>query len=233
MYEVVRDAAVEEARQSALAARAKDHQVHLAGKTNELSARIDKAILRPSGVLGFGLVLTIGDRVDPTLGRLHGRDHGHDLRDRAVLVGEALCYIDRPLALRGAVEAHADSLDPAWRSELPARLDALAAAWRDAAAWEGVTTVGGASLPAAAMGGIALNEVLVHGWDLAVATGQDYRPDPAAVEACLQLVIGLNQPGNEELRNGQFGPVVPVPAAAPALDRRLGLAGRSPGWPAR
>jgi uncharacterized protein (TIGR03086 family) len=83
------------------------------------------------------------------------------------------------------------------------------------------------------MGGVALNEVLLHGWDLAVATGQEYRPDPASVEACLALVTGMNQPGNEELHNGQFGPVVPVPASAPALDRLLGLAGRSPSWPSR
>src|SRR3954467_3887049 len=46
--------------------------------------------------------------------------------------------------LDGGARASADALEPDWRSELPARLDALAAAWRDAAAWEGVTTVGGA-----------------------------------------------------------------------------------------
>src|SRR3954447_16846447 len=130
--------------------------------------------------------------------------------------------------LSDGAQASADSLDPDWRSELPARLDALAAAWRHPTAWEGMASVGGAELPAPAMGNIALNEVLIHGWDLAVATGQDYRPDPGAVDACLQLVIGMNQPGNEELRNGQFGPVVPVPSDAPALDRLLGLTGRSP-----
>jgi uncharacterized protein (TIGR03086 family) len=135
--------------------------------------------------------------------------------------------------LSGGPSASADGLDPSWRSELPSRLDALAAAWRHPTAWEGVATVGGASLPASAMGGVAMNEVLIHGWDLAAATGQEYRPDPAAVEACLQLVTGMNQPGNEELRNGQFGPVVPVPADAPSLDRLLGLTGRSPSWPSR
>ena len=134
--------------------------------------------------------------------------------------------------LDGGARASAEELDPEWRSLLPKQLSALAAAWRRPAAWEGVTTVGGASLPAPAMGGIALNEVLLHGWDLAAATGQEYRPDPAAVAACLELVIGLNQPGNEELRNGQFGPVVPVPADAPALDRLLGLTGRDPRWAA-
>src|SRR5919199_1910624 len=72
--------------------------------------------------------------------------------------------------LDGGPQASADKLDPDWRSTLPERLDALAAAWRDPEAWRGMASVGGAELPAPAMGGIALNEVLVHGWDLAVAT---------------------------------------------------------------
>jgi uncharacterized protein (TIGR03086 family) len=134
----------------------------------------------------------------------------------------------RPLS--GGPQASASDLDPAWRTALPNRLDELAAAWQDPAAWEGFAEVGGAQLPAPAMGGIALNEVLMHGWDLAVATGQTYQPDPTAVQACLELVTGMNQPGNEELRNGQFGPVVPVPDDAPEFDRLLGLTGRDPAW---
>ena len=148
------------------------------------------------------------------------------------LVGLALAFRmgaeKRPLD--GGPRASAENLAPSWRSVLPERLDALAAAWRHPTAWEGFAEVGGAKLPAAAMGGIALNEVLVHGWDLAVATGQEYRPDPAAVQACLALVTSLNEPGNEELRNGQFGPVVPVPDSAPPFDRVLGLTGRDPAW---
>jgi uncharacterized protein (TIGR03086 family) len=134
--------------------------------------------------------------------------------------------------LSGGQQASADQLVPDWRTVLPAQLEALAAAWRDPAAWEGFTEVGGARLPAQAMGGVALNEVLVHGWDLAVATGQEYRVDPASAQACLELVTVMNQPGNEELRDGQFGPVVPVPGDAPVLDRLLGLTGRDPGWSA-
>src|SRR3954468_15005871 len=36
-----------------------------------------------------------------------------------------------------APRSSADHLDPAWRERLPEQLDALAAAWRDPAAWEG------------------------------------------------------------------------------------------------
>jgi uncharacterized protein (TIGR03086 family) len=84
-------------------------------------------------------------------------------------------------------------------------------------------------MPAAAMGVIALNEVLVHGWDLAVATGQRYEVDPAAAQRCLQFARELAA-GAPEVRNGMFGPEVPVPEDADSFDRLLGQTGRDPGW---
>jgi uncharacterized protein (TIGR03086 family) len=130
----------------------------------------------------------------------------------------------------GAPRAAADQLPADWRERLPRQLAELAEAWREPGAWEGTATVAGAELPAVVMGVVAADEVLVHGWDLAVATGQDYRADPDVAAAVLHQVRMLNQPGMEELRNGQFGPVVPVPEGAPVLDRVLGLTGRSPSW---
>jgi uncharacterized protein (TIGR03086 family) len=124
----------------------------------------------------------------------------------------------------------ADQLAVDWRTRLPRQLAELAEAWRDPAAWDGETEVGGARLPGMVMGVIAADEVLVHGWDLAVATGQDYRADPGVAAAVLHQVTMLTRPGMEELRNGQFGPVVPVPDDGPVLDRILGLTGRDPGW---
>ena len=123
-----------------------------------------------------------------------------------------------------------DLLAADWRARLPRQLAELAEAWRDPAAWDGEAEVGGARLPAMIMGVIAADEVLVHGWDLAVATGRDYRAAPGVAAAVLHQVTMLAKPGMEELRNGQFGPIVPLPDDAPELDRILGLTGRDPGW---
>ncbi|WP_456598692.1 TIGR03086 family metal-binding protein [Blastococcus sp. SYSU DS0616] len=130
----------------------------------------------------------------------------------------------------GGPKADAADLAPDWRTLLPARLEALAAAWRRPGARDGEAEVAGVRMPAAAMALVALDEVLVHGWDLAVATGQPYRPNPAAVEACLEFVGDRSDPTDEP--DGLFGPVVPVPDDAPALDRLLGRTGRDPRWTA-
>ena len=96
-----------------------------------------------------------------------------------------------------------------WREQLPERVGELATAWREPAAWEGETTVGGVTLPAAMHGGFANNELVIHGWDLAVATGQPY--DVAADEPRRVLAAGGRHP------RGSRGPRRPVrpPGAHP------------------
>ena len=118
-----------------------------------------------------------------------------------------------------------------WRERLPQQLDALVAAWQLPSAWEGFTEVGGVRMPAAAMGVVGANEVLVHGWDLAVATRQPYDVDPVVAQACLEFVEGFAV-GAPEARDAIYKPVVPVPADAPVFDRLLGQTGRDPGWSA-
>lgn len=122
----------------------------------------------------------------------------------------------------------AGNLDPEWRTVLPRRLDELVAAWRDPAAWEGTTQVGGARMPAEQMGVVALGELVLHGWDLARATGQPFTCDPASTAVILALAGASVEAG--AARDGLFGPPVPVPDDAPDLDRALGFAGRDPAW---
>ncbi|WP_405775587.1 TIGR03086 family metal-binding protein [Streptomyces sp. NBC_00859] len=113
-----------------------------------------------------------------------------------------------------------------WRTELPRLLDGLISAWRSPAAWEGDTRAGGFTLPAGVAGRVALNELVIHGWDLARATGRRYSPDPASLGVSYALLGQADSPA----RAPAFGPAVGVPQDAPFLDRVIGLSGRSPEW---
>ncbi len=122
------------------------------------------------------------------------------------------------------------SLEDGWREQLPGRLLAMATAWHALQAWEGLTKVGGGTMPAMIAGQAGLNELVIHGWDLARATGQPYRLDEASAQAAagfLALASASAEPGHR----GPFGPAIEVPPDAPALDRAVGLSGRDPNWP--
>jgi uncharacterized protein (TIGR03086 family) len=119
-------------------------------------------------------------------------------------------------------------LSPTWRAEIPAALDRLAAAWTDPTAYDGLTMAGPIEMPASIAALVALDEVVVHGWDLASATGQPYAPDESVVLACLGFASSFEPP--PEAGAGPFGPPVPVPDSAPALARLAGATGRDPRW---
>jgi uncharacterized protein (TIGR03086 family) len=112
----------------------------------------------------------------------------------------------------------------------PADLDlaGLARAWSDPAAWAGVTRLGGPmELPAAMIGGMVQAELVVHGWDLARATGQHPEWPGALLRAIHDEVAKTAAQGREM---GAYGPAVAVPDDAPVLDRILGMTGRDPNW---
>jgi uncharacterized protein (TIGR03086 family) len=124
----------------------------------------------------------------------------------------------------------ASRLEEQWRERIPLRLMAMARAWADPAAWQGKTAAGGLALPGQIAGLIALNEVMVHGWDIARATGQPYTVDPELAERCIQAMgpqPGEERPAGEDVA---FGRPVPVSADADAVDRLVGVMGRDPGW---
>lgn len=124
----------------------------------------------------------------------------------------------------------AEHLDPDWREVLPQRLTALVQAWRAPQAWQGMAEAGGAKLPAEVMGVVALDELVLHGWDLARATNQPFTCDPASTAAVLEFTSASAKPEHAATREGLFGPVVDVPEDAPDFDRALGFAGRDPRW---
>ncbi|MGP4056301.1 TIGR03086 family metal-binding protein [Mycobacterium sp. 4D054] len=118
--------------------------------------------------------------------------------------------------------------DDDWRELYPARLAALAEAWRDPAAWQGTSRAGGVDFPAEVGGMIALGEVVVHGWDVAASAGLPYAVEDRVLEVLLPHVAAFA----EEPVEGLFAAPVPVSEEAPLLDRVLGLTGRDPSWTA-
>jgi uncharacterized protein (TIGR03086 family) len=129
----------------------------------------------------------------------------------------------------GRAPGDAKSLGDDWRTRIPRDLSALAEAWREPAAWTGMTMAGGIDLPGELAGIIVLDELVVHGWDVARASGQDFDQDRDSVEAVYGFVKQFSSAG-EEAREGMFGPEVAVADDAPLLDRLLGLTGRDPTW---
>jgi uncharacterized protein (TIGR03086 family) len=121
---------------------------------------------------------------------------------------------------------NAANLEREWRDRIVRDLGALAAAWTRPSAWEGTTTAGGMELSASVAGVVALDELVVHGWDLAVSTRQPYGATDAEIAAATELIAAFPAPRDGRL----FGPVVSIADDAPSLDRLIGLAGRDPSW---
>ena len=71
-----------------------------------------------------------------------------------------------------------------------------------------------------------LDELVIHGWDLAKAIDQPAGYDGPGLDEVLQMTTQFRGGGDE----GLFGPEVAVPPDAPTFDRILGVTGRDPNW---
>lgn len=112
-----------------------------------------------------------------------------------------------------------------YAGDFPERAERTLAAWSRPDAWEGTSPAMG--LPMTALAHMYLVDLVVHGWDLARATGQEYEPDLGAVSRALRFTEQMVETGRQ---HGIFGPPVPVPDEAPVFDRLLGVIGRNPAW---
>ncbi|MGL5816132.1 MAG: TIGR03086 family metal-binding protein [Phycicoccus sp.] len=189
--------------------------------------------LRPATTRVAGLVRGIreGHLTGPT--PMHGTDVTgllHHLLGLSVAFRDAAEKVEGPTTQTPPAPV-GGPLPDAWRDELAARLGQLGEAWTVPAAWSGMTMVGGVALPGEVCGLAALDEVLLHGWDLAVATAQPYAPGDEEAAAVLPIVTPAGDPERAAAeRQGVFAAPVEVPAGATAFDRVLGLSGRDPAW---
>ena len=116
---------------------------------------------------------------------------------------------------------------PGYAQAYAAQLDRAVAAWSDPAAWTRELNVMGSPTPSDKVGALLLAEMVLHGWDIARATGQDYHCDGPVLAAAAQVVDD-----NAELFRQYQGFAAPValPAGASAFDRLLAASGRDPAW---
>jgi uncharacterized protein (TIGR03086 family) len=120
-----------------------------------------------------------------------------------------------------------------WRSRIPRDLARLAEAWQKPGAWTGMTRVGGGEAPAEMAGLSLADELVVHGWDVARATGQPYHAEPEVVAAAHAFLGQFASPDAPAGPDVAFGPARVLPGSAPLLDRVVALAGRDPAWAPR
>lgn len=118
-----------------------------------------------------------------------------------------------------------------WRTEFAAAVRKVADEWRAADAWEGMTKVGPFDFPGAVAGNIAHNELVVHCWDLARATGQDLVLPTETVRTAWEWNVALEaDDAAREARTTMFAPPVAVAEDAPLMDKVAAVTGRDPRW---
>ena len=141
------------------------------------------------------------------------------------LAGQGFTAIARRTTADAPAGPFGSGRGPSWRDDLAVVLATLAEAWGDPAAWEGSTDTG-VDLPNATWGRAALTEVVVHGWDVARATGRPLDiPEPTLRATLDHVTVFVPAAPVPEL----WGEPTTLPDSAPLIDRVAAATGRGPG----
>jgi len=204
--------------------------------------------LDPRAVFGraFATARTVLDGIGPDQFDLPTPCTEYDVR---TLAGHLLAVAQRvrnvgrgesPFSVPEVVEGVADD---GWVEAWDRTGDEVTAAWADDATLDRMIELPWATLPGSATLIMWSNELSVHSWDLATATGQSPDWDPAVLELALAAMqVGLPAEGRaesfEEARKHMpegmedftppFASAVDVPDDAPLIDRLVAWNGRDP-----
>ncbi|MFI2372640.1 TIGR03086 family metal-binding protein [Streptomyces sp. NPDC018833] len=156
--------------------------------------------------------------------------------DVAALVNHLVLYTSHGLEHRARRKQLPEDLtgrdftaDGDWARGYAEQLDRALSAWSDPAVWAGEVDLGFATMPAGEIASLITKELAVHGWDLARATGQEYRIS-AAAGAFVLAVVDTHAEVYRQY-DGFAAPVAARPSAT-AFERALAAAGRDPRWSA-
>ena len=117
--------------------------------------------------------------------------------------------------------------EPGFAATYAAQIDKAVAAWSDPAAWARDLNVMGSPTPAADIAALLVAEMVLHGWDIARASGQRYSGPDAVITA---TAAAVDASAGMFRQYGGFAAPVPLAGAASALDRVLAASGRDPLW---
>ncbi|WP_280267219.1 TIGR03086 family metal-binding protein [Nocardia wallacei] len=111
--------------------------------------------------------------------------------------------------------------------KVAARVWELGEAWAEPTAWEGTGGSADLQLPNEQWGKIALTELVVHGWDIAVALDRTFWMPEETLRSCLDHVAVFipNAP-----IPALWAPAVETPDDAPLIHRIVAITGRDPHW---
>jgi uncharacterized protein (TIGR03086 family) len=117
--------------------------------------------------------------------------------------------------------------DPGFGEDYAKQIGKAVDAWSAPEAWTGTRDMMGSATPAADIGAMLIMEMALHGWDVARATGQEYRAT-GALGAVLEQTVKAQA---EMFRKYEgFADAVATDEKATAFDRALALSGRDPAW---
>ncbi|WP_420751856.1 TIGR03086 family metal-binding protein [Rhodococcus sp. O3] len=149
--------------------------------------------------------------------------------DVRTLVGHLVSTLERSAAVGAGGDPRTipESLiaaDDEWPAALDTSLEHYWKVWNDDALLDKPVTAPWGTFPGRIAVLVELDELIVHGWDLAVATGQEAEADPPLAEAALE-VMRLALPASP--RDGlPFGPPVEPASDAGATERLANWLGR-------
>jgi len=106
-----------------------------------------------------------------------------------------------------------------------AQLDRALAAWAPAEVWDSEIDTGGGKTPAPQVAEMILMEMVLHGWDLATATGQPYQ---VSDEVAATVAKAAAASAEMYRQYDGFAAEVEVGPDATALETALAVSGRQP-----
>ena len=83
-------------------------------------------------------------------------------------------------------------------------------------------------MPSSELATVVLDELVLHGCDLARATDQPFAATDHDVAICTGFAAAMSTPDMIDSREGLYGPIVDAGTETTQLDALLGLAGRDP-----